>query len=631
MTVPAEQIVQWYRSRRSAQNPQRARMAEIRDIYNGDVQVPLPELDRNEQAAVANLISQGLDQMAMRIASTLPSVIYQPVTPGAQRSEQYARTRALANYSWWQQNRFDRLQRKRARWLVGYAAAPVVMRPNFRKEIPAWQTADPLTTFPAPMDWTELIPADCIMAYKRAVGWLALNYPDKMAVLELGEHPGPDLELELVEYVDADEHVLIALGRAPEQNRMIYGTPRVTGKPFVELTRFANRLGKCTVVYPTRPSLEQPTSQFDGMPALYRTQARAMALWLISAEKAIFPDTWFVSRPNEIVDIMEEPDGRAGIYGRVKGGDLKEVLAAPSQQTGQIIDLLERNQRVSAGISPDFGGESPTNVRTGRAGEQLLSATVDFWVQEAQETLALSYQEENTLAVRIMREYFGNQHKTFVVNFGKVKGRADYIPLVHFESDTNVVSFPRAGADVNSLAIGLGQRLGLGEISIRTAQDLDPYIDDSEREHRRLTAEQMEKALVTAIDQAIAQGQIGPLEVARMVELVRSGQMQIYEAYQKIHQEIQDQASQQQAAQGAGPPGMGPAGGPPGLPPPGGPGGAGGPPAGPGGAPGLMAPGIAAQLGLGQQNPPGQTLPAPSPGVQHMAQLMSALRPRRVG
>ena len=635
MTTPAERIVEWYRQRRGAQSPQRARMAEIRDIYNGDVQVPLPELDRNEQAAVANLISQGLDQMAMRVASTLPSVVYSPVRPGQQRSENYARVRALATYSWWQQNRFDRLQRKRARWLVGYAAAPVVMRPNFRKQIPAWQTADPLTTYPAPMDSTELIPADAIMAYKRALGWLTLNYPDRIRALELGKNPGPDTEVELLEYVDAEEHVLIALGAAPEENRMVWGgTPKLSGKPFVELTRFPNRLEKCTLVYPTRPSLEQPTSQFDGMPALYRTQARAMALWLISAERAIFPDTWFVSRPNEMVDIVEEPDGRAGIYGRVKGGDLHEMTAAPSPQTGQIVDLLERNQRVTAGISPDFGGESPTNVRTGRAGEQLLSATVDFWVQEAQETLALSYAEENGLAVKIMREYFGNQHKTFVVDFGKVKGVADYIPLVHFESPTNVVSFPRAGADVNSLAIGLGQRLGLGEISIRTAQDLDPYIDDSEREHRRLTAESMEKAMLAAIDQAIAQGQIGPLEVARMVELVRSGQTQIYEAYQRIHQEIQDQANQQQAAQGAGPPGVGgPAGGPPGLPAgPGGPGGAGGPPPGPGSAPGLMAPGIAAQLGLGQGNPAGAPGPAaPGPGVQHMAALFSALRPRRVG
>jgi len=633
MTVTAEQIVMWYRQRRSAAGAIHARMSEIRDLYNGDVQVPLPELDRNEQPAVANLISQGLDQMAMRVASTLPSVTYTPVKPGQAKSEEYARIRRLATYSWWQLNRFDRLQRRRARWLIGYAAAPVIMRPDFKRGIPGWQPADPLNCFPSEMDPVDVMPADCILAYKRSLAWLKHLFPVAMANLELGSNATPDTQVELLEYVDDTEHVLLALGKAPEADRMPFGqAPRATGKPYVDLQRFENRLGKCTVVYPTRPSLERPTSQFDGMPSLYKTQARAMALWLIAAERAVFPDTWFISRPNETVDVIEEPDGRAGVPGRVKGGDLKEVTLTPAPGTAQIVDLLERNQRVGAGLSPDFGGENPTNVRTGRAGEQLLSATVDFWVQEAQETLAVAYQEENALAIKIMRAYFGNEPKSFVVNFRKVQGPVDYIPLVHFDSSTNVVSWPAVGADVNSLAIGIGQRLGLGEMSIRTAQDLDPYIDDSEREHRRITTEQIEKALVTSIDQAVASGQIGPLEVARLVELVRTGDMQIYEAFQKIHQEITDQAQAQQPQPGMGGPGQlspGPGGPPPGAPPgPGGP--PGGPPGAGGGPPGLMNPGIAAQLGMGMQNPPGQTLPAPTPGVQHMAQLFSALRPRRV-
>jgi len=628
MTVSAEQIVMWYRERRSAAGPLHARMQEIRDLYNGDVQVPLPELDRNEQPAVANLISQGLDQMAMRVASTLPSITYTPLKPGQAKSEEYARIRRLANYSWWQLNRFDRLQRKRARWLIGYAAAPVIMRPDFKRRIPGWQPADPLNTYPSEMDPVDVMPSDTILSYKRSLAWLRHLFPGPIGALEVGPKATPDTMIELLEYVDDTEHVLVAVGKAPEADRVPFGqAPRSTGRPYVDLQRFENRLGRCTVVYPTRPSLERPTSQFDGMPSLYKTQARAMALWLIAAERAVFPDTWFISRPNETVDVIEEPDGRAGIPGRVKGGDLREVTTTPAPGTAQIVDLLERNQRVGAGLSPDFGGENPTNVRTGRAGEQLLSATVDFWVQEAQETLAVAYQEENALAVKIMRAYFGDEPKSFVVNFKKVNGQVDYIPLIHFDSSTNVVSWPAVGADVNSLAIGIGQRLGLGEMSIRTAQDLDPYIDDSEREHRRLTTEQIEKALITSIDQAVASGQIGPLEVARLVELVRTGDMQIYEAFQKVHQEIVDQAQQQQQ-----PPG--PNGAPPGALGPGGPPGAGLAGAGPGGPgggpPGLTNPGIAAQLGMGMQNPPGQTIAAPTPGVQHMAQLFSALRPRRV-
>ena len=67
MNTSCEQIVRMFHERRSAKSSVIQRMIEIRDLYNGDVTVPLPELDRNEKAAVANLTTQGLDQMAMRV------------------------------------------------------------------------------------------------------------------------------------------------------------------------------------------------------------------------------------------------------------------------------------------------------------------------------------------------------------------------------------------------------------------------------------------------------------------------------------------------------------------------------------------------------------------------------------
>ena len=55
------------------------KMQAIRDNYNGDVIIPMPEMDKAEKPAVANLIKTGLDQTAMRIASTMPSLYYPPV------------------------------------------------------------------------------------------------------------------------------------------------------------------------------------------------------------------------------------------------------------------------------------------------------------------------------------------------------------------------------------------------------------------------------------------------------------------------------------------------------------------------------------------------------------------------
>ena len=184
-----------------------------------------------------------------------------------------------------------------------------------------------------------------------------------------------------------------------------------TGSPFVELARFPNRVGRCTVVIPTRLSLNDPHGQFDDMPALYRMQARAMALWLIATERAIFPDTWFVSRPNEVVSVLQTPDGRAGVVGQVKGGDLKEVAAVRAPQVAQIIDMLERNQMTTASVPLRLRGRAQLQ-RAHRPGqESSLSATVDFWVQEAQETFGYAFTEENKLAITIAREYFGDEHR----------------------------------------------------------------------------------------------------------------------------------------------------------------------------------------------------------------------------
>jgi hypothetical protein len=631
MPRSTQEIVSLYRSRKNDLGPLRARASDISQVYDGIVTVPLPELDEAKAPAIANWLTQGLDQMAMRVASVTPNVMCPALRPGFKGSEESAKTRRRAHMAWWQLNHFDLQLSKRARWFIGYAAAPAVVRPDDKRGIPVWELRDPLSSYPAANpDPTGMCPEDCIFAVQRRLGWIASFYPKAARALDTNSSPNPDRLYECLEYIDGEEHVLIALGTSePSRSKSFSqagGRPSA-GVPFVELCRFPNRVERCTVVIPQRLSLNDPHGQFDQMPGLYRMQARAMALWLIATERAIFPDTWFVSRPNETVTVMQTPDGRAGVVGQVKGGDLKEMAAVSAPQVAQIIQLLERNQMTTASVPSDFGGEPNSAVRTGRAQENSMSATVDFWVQEAQKAFGYAFTEENKLAIKISREYFGDRQQYFYVNFGKVQGAANYTPNKDFDTDANIVAWPHAGTDVNSLVIGIGQRLGLGEMSKRTARILDPYIDDPDLEEDRVTAESLSQAMNMAISQAIASGQIGPLEVGRMYQLVLEEKESIYDAYNKVHQEVQQQAMAAQAAmQGPAGGAAGP-GGPPGMGP-----GAGGAPGAGGGPPGLMAPGVAAQLGLpAGGNVPGGGVTAPTPSVDHMAQLMSALRPRNVG
>ena len=92
-----EEIYSLYRSRRRLRGPLIARMEDIRTAYNGELAIPMAELSAYEKAAVPNLVAQGIDQTATRIASTVPNIMYPPTKPGVKREEENARKRRAAN------------------------------------------------------------------------------------------------------------------------------------------------------------------------------------------------------------------------------------------------------------------------------------------------------------------------------------------------------------------------------------------------------------------------------------------------------------------------------------------------------------------------------------------------------
>jgi hypothetical protein len=923
------EILAEYRLRKSSAGPLREKMKALSEVYSGDVVLPLPELDRSEKAGVANLIQTGIDQLAMRVASTMPDVVYYPDTPGQKRSEQYARIRKYATLGWWYEGNMKQKMRRRARWLVGYGTAPVMVRPHHPKQMPWWHLRDPLSTYPPPgLDPDDLNPPDCIFAFKRSLTWLRDRFPEAFAGIYKGANPRPEDMFEMIEYVDND--VLVMGVIAPARDRWAPGGTQGGTLSHAELFRLPNRIGRCPVVIPARINLGGPMGQFDNALGMYRWQARLMALDLISIEKGIFPDTYLVSRPNEIAAYIDGPfDGRTGKVNVIKGGDVKEVVTQPSQAAGMSLDRLERAQRLTGGIPAEFGGEcydqraeiftadgwkfydqikvddevltlnhetglsewqpllkinvfpagprtmlrcegrahsslstlnhrwpvvsrwdgarkwttsaelasndrvpiaasnadlpiepkwsddvvelaawywtegtagtsnasiakkqsaypahyerirdllarlfgpptpvfprrgrapdevprwremkintvtgvggfylsaaatrllrnavpgpekvptfeflrsltqaqlelflqvsmmadnsgdgkfgqrslaraeafgfaailagysvtyrtrtrrddrpgyvrdsyvqhiarlrrtrrvnpkenaqrgsatfeqivydgivwcpttangtwlarrngtihftgnSATNVRTGRRGDAILSAVVDFPVQEAQEVFQEALAFENRLAVAVDKAYFDTA-KSFYVNLRGFRGKVDYTPSVHFTSDANTVTYSHAGADINNLVVGIGQRVGIGLMSRRTGQELDPLIEDPEREHDRVVSEALEQALLQGLQQQAQQGALPPSDLARIMLLVREDRQELAEAVQTAH----DEAQQRQAT-----------------------------PA-PQGAPELQ-PGIA-QPGAGAQGTP--SVPQMPPGLDNLTAMLGALR-----
>jgi hypothetical protein len=515
-------------------------MREVRQLANGDVIVPLNELDRNTKSSVANLLVQGLDQMSMRVASTMPSPYFPALREGQDRSMKLARDRKRAMLAIWDQNRMSMKMRQRARHLLAYSNSPVYLKPNFDKRLPEWQLRNPLDTFAAPrIDIDNPVPDNVIFTYHRPYRWLMQNYGVLLNGTLRVANPGQDTLFTILEYVCANEIVTIVMGSEKSFDPLTGQT--FPGQQAVELSRVINRTGMPLVVMPQRITLDKPRGQFDGLLGMYYTRARLQALTEIAIERGIFPDEYLVSRPGENAEIIQIADGKTGQLGVVKGGDITQLQTNPGYKTDVALDRLERQERLEGAIPAEFGGESGTNIRTGRRGESILSATVDFRVQEAQELFASSLVEEDKIAIAIEKAYWGNASKSFYIP-GTGGGMKDYTPNKMWETDFHYVSYSASGADINNLVISLGQRLGTGLMSKESAREADPMISDPELERDRIVAEAIESALLQSVQAQAADpnGPYQPDDLAFIAEQVASNKMSLPQAIQAAQKRAQE-------------------------------------------------------------------------------------------
>jgi hypothetical protein len=308
------------------------------------------------------------------------------------------------------------------------------------------------------------------------------------------------------------------------------------------LEQIPNRTGLPLVVNPGRITLDKPRGQFDGILGMYYTRARLQALTEIAIERGIFPEEYLVARSGENPEIIQIADGKTGQLGVVKGGDIQQLQVNPGYKTDTALDRLERQERLEGAIPAEFGGESGTNIRTGRRGDAVLSATVDYRVQEAQTIFESSMIEEDKIAIAIEKAYWGTFQKSFYVPGRAAAGISVYVPAQLWDNDFHYVSYSAAGSDVNGLVVGLGQRLGTGLMSKESAREADPLISDPDLEHDRIIQEGIEAALLASIQQQAVDpnGPYQPEDLAYLTRLVVENDVTLYEAVKRTDQRARD-------------------------------------------------------------------------------------------
>lgn len=569
-------------------------MKAVRDIYDNEYLVTIADMDKNEKSAVPNLLRQGVDQMAGRIASVVPQAFFASEKPGSRNADRRATTAARTVQGWWAADRLPLKMKKRARHLVAYGMAPAVVTYSKEYNRPCWSVRDPMTCFPSPNTGEgNYTPEDVIFSFRRPAKWLIdQGYGNVVAKVSgssvdriLAE--GPDTQYLLLEYVSPDCHGLAIAGSITPYGEGVFDPTGASRSDWLVWT--PNPTGKMNAVVPSRLTLGKETGQFDAMIAMYYMQSRLMALEIAGVERGIYPDMWLTGKQGEPAQILDGPhDGRSGRI-NVAQGTVQYMDMQPGWKTDGMIDRIERSQRLTAGIPPEFGGESGTNIRTGRRGDQVLSGVIDFPVAEAQDVLAYAIQDEDEAAIALSKHYDGDTTRTIYVGTGNSTQKVTYIANQVFGHIEHTVQYPVSGADVNGLVMGQGQRVGMGTMSKQTAAEQDPWIADAELEHDRIIAEGLEQALMGGIQQQAAAGALPPLVVGKLMQLVRTDKKELAEALVQVTEEAQQAEAQAQQ----------------------------GPPM---GAEAAMAP--AAQAGLAGPSP----IPGASPGQQSLSGLLTALR-----
>lgn len=535
-----DDIAALHGERQKLYQPDMSRMARFENYVSGKDPVAVPELDQLEQSAIANLAKQGLEQLALRVASVMPMPKWPALRPGIKQSEDRAKNRLRANLGWWEENDMQGILRIRAENYLGLGLAPVSVLPNPKTGIPEWRVRKPRQTLPAPSaDPLCVEPDDCIFSYKQTWGWLVRMYGDRAYALDRPKDCRPDHPFWVLEYVSPEQITFLAMPCAPEYQS---GWGSSYDPKAVLLENIPNKADRPLVFAPSLYGLAGTHGRFDGTQGAHQMRAKLLALAYITASKGALPDMWLEPMNESTTpEILAVPDHKTGTPGVVAGGRLRPIDVNPGFMTSPMLSILEREIRMEGGVPAEFSGQNTTTVQTGRRGAQLLGSTVDFPIQDAQNRLARSMAAENKAAVAIVRNWTPGK-RTFYIGWKGHAGQVEYDPQVDFETDNNTVDYPLAGSDLNNELLRTQQKVATGLWSRRTAREMDPETQDAELEHDRVVAETIEDAV---LQEFLQPGSMSVTDKARVMKLVISDKLELAEAIDRVNEEAKARQAEQ--------------------------------------------------------------------------------------
>jgi len=558
--APTEPMYDWERIRTNVlamQADQGVLMAKMRDVllrYDGDYVIPMIDVENEPKMPnmSAQFVGEAVDQLAMRASETRARVTTPPIVWNKETgkgSREYATTRANIIRATYDFSRWNLGLRRVYRHLTAYHTGSAVVTPDFKAEMPRIDARDPLCTY-VEQQASESVrdPEFCAFVNRYSGRFLRDRFPQLR-----GEVGGPiatvqDTRLwEVVEWYDRECQVFGLLGPCDPYGAHISGTglSRYSGEangfgtsyavstaagygPTCELARYPNRLGFIPAMIPHNVSLGRIASRIGSLLGSVDLSSKLMALFVLAQEKSVFPDTYVIGENGKDPQITsnggEWVDGRTGDVNTLRDTAQIGVLRQTADpNTGQILDRLERNFRVSTALIPQAGGETYGALRTGRGIDALGAMALDPKIQEMHEVMESYMPWLNKAILQTYKTYWGSKSYSLYCTYGSSRRLVEFTPETHIETLENSYSYRIPGADTMQLTQILGSLFGAGQISSRTFRENHPFIDDADAEEDQLREEKFEAAIMEALQQQIVAGVLPITVVADVAILLRSG------------------------------------------------------------------------------------------------------------
>ena len=609
-----DEIVNFITQRRNNEATLIRQMIDTRDRYNADVVIPMADVEGEPFTPPLGpqVIHDGIEHTAMRASATMPTMSCPALDPHkatGKRSVEYATIRRKALHAAHHYSMTQLLLGRAFRMMSAYGTSCLVVVPDFADERAKMEVRSSLNAYPDPRAYDDYRPPKNVaFVYGRSYAWLKAAY-GATAIDDLVSQSSDTSGLwDVAEWMDEDDIVMGVVGpRSPfgiDPNATLPGGG-------IELRRWPNRAGGIVpAAVGKRVTLDRIAGQMEIITGAADWLDKLMALEVEAAQMGVFPDMYAIADENRTPEVVggEWKDGRSGdinLLANVRA--VGQLVAGSSSHSQQVIAMLERGARSSGGAIPQFGGEAPGSLRTGRAIDTLGSFSVDPRVAEMQRVMeAMLCRTINPAIFEIEKGYWPD--KTYVCFSGSISDNSlvEYVPAKHFESNENSVAYSFPGMDISSISVALLQLVGGDLIPKRQARAKHPLIDDPDLAGQEITIERIDESVLINMQQQSATGALPLIDQARIRQLVGEG-LPIADAILKADEEAR---ARQATTPPPVPEGMGAA---------------------PEAMPGLAQPGMGAESlmppgGMAPEGPP--QLQGPMPSQENLRHFLRTLQTR---